>query len=109
MPDTTERRVAARIRVSLDLTLERGHGSEIRGNTIDLAERGARIATTRPLRVDEVLTFHLGLRPPEQELGGRVRVLREHPNREYAVRVEELDGDGNGELSAFVTRGLRAA
>jgi hypothetical protein len=104
-----ERRATARIQVSLDLTLERTHGSEIRASTIDLAERGARIATTRPLRVDEVLTFHLGLRPPDTELDGRVRVLREHPNHVYAIRFEELDGDGRGDLSAFVARQQVAA
>jgi hypothetical protein len=101
--ESPERRTCPRISVSLDLTLERARGSEIQASTIDLAERGARITTKRPLRVDEVLTFHLGLAPPERRLNGRARVLREHANHVYAVRFEEFQGDGLSSLASYVS------
>ena len=63
-------------------------GRGISGRTIDLGAGGMRIATDRPLRVDEVIRFDppLGGRHAE----GRARVLRMQGLNVYALRFEDL-------------------
>jgi len=92
-----ERRTDSRVRLAVDVTLSRGRGGPIVGRTLDVGAGGMRVATNRPLAIDELLSFHV---PSESDLiQGRVRVLREHAHSVYALRFERGPDDAVGRLS----------
>ena len=99
-----ERRSSARVPAELDLTLSRGKGNPIMGRTLDLGPGGMRVATARPLAVDEVLTFDFWLDSHARAVSGAARVLREYAGRTYALRFEKLDGEEEAALSSFVVK-----
>lgn len=86
------RRATPRVAITLDLMLLRSKGKEVSGRTIDLSAGGMRVATDRPLAVDEVLRFDMGLDGTQRrQLDGRARVLRMQGPNVYALRFEDLD------------------
>lgn len=94
----TDQRRSPRVRVEMECTLHRRHGSPISGRTVDLGPGGMCIATSRPLAADEVLTFEL---PPR--ISGRARVLRQQGYDSYAVRFETLGEPAREALTALVS------
>jgi hypothetical protein len=96
------RRTSPRAEVSLELRLSRGKGNPIAGRTLDLGAGGMRVATQRPLGVDEVLAFHLRLADGGGAVDGHARVLREHATRTYALRFERLPSDATARLSSLL-------
>lgn len=86
------RRSQPRIPVVLDAHLERRVGNSVPAQTRDLCTHGARIVTTRPLAVDEELTFALEV-DATTRLRLTSRVLREHHHSTYALRFEHLEPD----------------
>jgi c-di-GMP-binding flagellar brake protein YcgR len=97
-----ERRRSARVAVALELTLSRGRGNPIQGRTLDVGTGGMRIATARPLAVDEVLAFEFRLETKARAVSGQVRVLREYAQQTYAMRFVKLTGEDTTLLSSFV-------
>lgn len=98
---TLDRRVGPRIAIELPVIMARAVGGPVRAQTIDLSTGGMQIATARPLRVDEVLDFNLAL-DTHRELGGKARVMRQHPRNRYALRFENLEPVDLDEIVAFV-------
>jgi hypothetical protein len=94
----TDQRRSPRVRVEMECTLHRRHGSPISGRTVDLGPGGMCIATSRPLAADEVLTFEL---PPR--ISGRARVLRQQGYDSYAVRFETLGEPAREALTVLVS------
>jgi hypothetical protein len=83
-------------------TLQRRTGSPIEATTVDLGSGGMRVASERPLRVDEELDFDIvrgGLR-----LTGHARVMRQHERRVYALRFERLPGVSREALRALMAQ-----
>jgi hypothetical protein len=95
MPD---KRRLPRVRLEMDCTLHRRHGSPIRGRTVDVGPGGMCIATSRPLAADEVLAFEL---PPG--ISGSARVLRQQGYDSYAVRFETLAEPAREALTALIS------
>jgi hypothetical protein len=93
---TGERRRSWRTEMALVCTLSRRTGKIVEARTLDLGPGGMRIATTRPLALDEVLEFALPERPA---LSGRARVLREQGYRVYAMRFERLSDGARAEIA----------
>jgi c-di-GMP-binding flagellar brake protein YcgR len=91
---TPQRRAAPRVAVRLEVTFSRAkrHGRPVKGRTLDLSTGGARVASERPLRVDEVLRFDLRC-GGDAHVQGECRVLREHVGQTYGIRFERLDGE----------------
>ena len=92
-----DRRHQPRAEIRLDCVLTRRKGSPIACHTIDLGPGGMRVATDRPLGVDEVLHFDLA------GVDGDARVLREQGKNVYALRIEAIQADAAarlGELAA---------
>ena len=83
------------------MTLARAKGSPIASRTLDLGAGGMRVATDRPLAVDEMLSFDLPL-DPQSRVEGQARVLREQPFRTYALRFERLSSQDAETLSRLV-------
>jgi hypothetical protein len=83
-----QRRRQPRAQVQLDCVLTRAKGSPISCQTIDVGPGGMRVATDRPLGVDEVLHFDLPVRGTH--VGGDARVLREQGPNVYALRFEAM-------------------
>jgi hypothetical protein len=102
VPIRTERRGSPRTPVCLDVTLARTKGNPITARTLDLGTGGMRVATPRPLGVDEVLSFNLPLGSDGDLVGGRVRVVREYARQVYALRFERLASDAVARVSSFV-------
>jgi hypothetical protein len=94
----SEKRRSPRVRVEMECTLHRRHGSPIAGRTVDLGPGGMCVATARPLSTDEVLTFEL---PPR--ISGKARVLRQQGYDSYVVRFETLGDPAREALSALVS------
>ena len=84
-----ERRRAPRSHVALACTLTRRVGSPIAATTVEVGSGGMSVATTRPLAVDEELSFDLPLRPPPR-ISARARVVRDHGRDVYGLRFEQL-------------------
>lgn len=97
-----DRRTSPRIAVAVELRLERKVGNPVWAQTLDLGAGGARVFSSRPLRVDEELRFDLELPEGGRHLDGTARVLRQLPNHVYALRFESLPPDGLQELRAVV-------
>jgi hypothetical protein len=74
--------------LSLRCTLTRGTGSPIHARTIELGPTGMRVATDRPLAVDEAVVFEL---PYDGVcISGHARVVCQDRPDVYAVRFEAL-------------------
>lgn len=97
-----DRRASPRVAVELPVVMARHVGGPVRAQTVDLSTGGMQIATARPLRIDEVLDFNLALEP-DRELGGRARVMRQHPRNRYALRFENLAQVDAEDIEAFLT------
>jgi hypothetical protein len=78
----------ARRAVSLRCTLTRGAGSPIRACAIEIGPTGMRVATERPLAVDETVSFDLV--HDDARISGRARVVCQERPDVYAVRFESL-------------------
>jgi hypothetical protein len=104
-----ERRQAPRTRLSLELTLSRGRGGPIRARTLDICPGGMRIATERPLGIDELLSFRLPFGEEGTLVDGRARVLREHHSSVYALRFEQIADEAAARLSDVVSSGAVAS
>jgi hypothetical protein len=74
----------ARRAVSLRCSLTRGAGSPIRACAIELGPTGMRVATERPLAVDETVAFDLV--DDDVRISGRARVVCQERPDVYAVR-----------------------
>jgi hypothetical protein len=97
----TSRRAGPRIRARFAVTLARARGNPVAGNTLDLGSGGMRVSVERPLHVDELLSFDLCL-DGDRHVGGHARVLREQVSQTYALRFEDVEGDGAAELRRAV-------
>jgi hypothetical protein len=82
------RRRQPRTEMRLDCVLTRRKGAPIVCHTLDLGPGGMRVATDRPLGVDEVLHFALPVR--SGPVDGDARVLREQAPNVYALRIETI-------------------
>jgi hypothetical protein len=74
--------------VALDCILRRRNGAPIPARTVDVGPRGMRIASPRPLALDETIGFelpHLDMR-----VAGVARVLRQERSDVYKLRFEGL-------------------
>jgi c-di-GMP-binding flagellar brake protein YcgR len=100
--DPAERRRSPRVEISVSCTLQRKTGSPIQATTLELGSGGMRIASDRPLRVDEALDFDI-LRGA-QRLTGHARVMRQHERRVYALRFERLHGVSREALRALMAQ-----
>jgi len=96
-----DRRTTPRVTVDVDVRLQRHVGGPVAGRTVDLGAGGMRIATARPLRLDEIVHFDLRL-APEHALAGDARVMRLHPRNHYALRFEHLTAEDTDALTRFV-------
>jgi hypothetical protein len=102
-----EQRRCARVPVVLDVHLGRKIGNDVVARTSDLSVEGARVFSSRPLRVDEELQFDLELPAGGEHLTGTARVLRQHRHDLYALRFEKVGPAVRGVLDAFVEAGGR--
>src|SRR3954468_15320248 len=85
----------------LEGTLGRHHGNPVGARTVDLCATGMRVASKRPLHLDELLRFDLEL-DPELHADGIARVVREHALNIYALRVESIEHTAAMRLAQFV-------
>jgi c-di-GMP-binding flagellar brake protein YcgR len=99
-PNAPRRRTAPRLAITLNLLLLRNDGGRIAGRTLDLGAGGMRIATDRPLSVDEVVRFDLPV--DRHNAHGRARVLRMQGPNVYSLRFEQLEEADRRLLSRFV-------
>lgn len=99
-----QRRRSPRVEVALTVELSRERGNPVAAHTVDLGDHGMRVASSRPLAVDEVLRFDLALGPGDEHLDGSARVVREHARNVYALVLEELADHDALLLSRFVAR-----
>ena len=100
-----QRRAAPRVAIELDVTLSRHHGNPVVARTVDLCATGMRVASQRPLHVDELLRFELAL-DPALHIDGVARVVREHALKVYALRVESINQASARRLAEFMTAAL---
>ena len=98
----SEQRAIPRAGVAVDLQLARKVGRPLRVRTLDLNHAGARVASARPLRVDEELHFDVDLPSRGLHLDGTARVLRQDRHNIYALRFEHLPPATVAELRSFV-------
>ncbi|WP_372788932.1 PilZ domain-containing protein [Paraconexibacter sp.] len=96
-----DRRTNPRVAVDVDVRLERAYGGPVAARTVDLGAGGMRVATVRPLRVDEVLHFDMML-DEGRTVDGDARVMRLHPRSQYALRFERLAEQDLAALSEYV-------
>jgi c-di-GMP-binding flagellar brake protein YcgR len=100
MAQTTERRRAPRVEMTVGCTLRRRAGSPISCEIVDVGTGGMSVSSERPLADDEVVAFDVD----EMALSGRARVLRQRGHRVYALRFEQLAADVRDALERIVTR-----
>jgi hypothetical protein len=86
--DHARTRHAPRAHVSLPCTLRRRTGSPIPAQTVDVGPDGMRVASQRPLAIDETVDFDLP--NLDMRVSGHARVLRQHRLNVYALRFEGL-------------------
>jgi hypothetical protein len=96
-----ERRASPRIEVGLLVQLTRKLGAPLAVRTLDVGPGGARIASARPLRIDEELSFDFDLPDGSCHVTGRARVLRQQQHEVYALRFERLGADDACSLQAW--------
>ena len=90
-PLERRRRATPRAQIAVDVALGRGRfGNDVTGRTRDLGPGGMRVATLRPLRVDEHLTFVLTLED-RTRVTGRAHVVREDARNVYGLRFDRLE------------------
>jgi len=90
------------VELALVVRLSRGrHGHDVEGRTEDVGPSGIRVATRRPLRPGEPLSFVLTL-DDGTTVTGQAHVVREHACDVYALRFDRVAGDGQGCLEALV-------
>ena len=98
------RRIMPRVEMSVDARLSRGRqGADVVGRTQDLGPGGMRVATRRPLRVDEQLEFVLDLQDGTR-VAGRAHVVREHACDVYGLRFDRLAAGDRDCLEALTTQ-----
>jgi PilZ domain len=96
------RRATPRAQIAVAVTLARGRvGKDVTGRTQDLGPGGMRVATRRPLRVDEHLAFELTL-DDGTCVTGRARVVREDVGNVYGLRFARIADDGLERLASLV-------
>jgi hypothetical protein len=78
----------ARRAISVRCTLTRAAGSPIGARTIDLGTTGMRVATERPLAVDEMVAFELPC--GDVSIRGQARVVCQERPDVYAIRFGPL-------------------
>lgn len=83
------------------MTLWRTHGAPVTGASVDLSRTGARLRVARPLAIDETLRFELSL-GQAAAVDGWARVLRQDQHDVYALRFEDLGGQGADALARAV-------
>lgn len=86
--------------MAYDVRFTRARGSDVTGRTKDLGPGGMRVSTSRPLRVDERLTFAVEL-DDGTRVAGRAHVVREHGATVYAVRFDRVDEAADERLWAL--------
>jgi len=101
-----EQRVNPRIAVALELRLARKVGNAVMVHTCDLSVGGARVITSRPLRIYEELRFELDLPLDGPCLNGKARVMRQDRHDTYALRFERVTATTRRALDEFVAAGL---
>jgi hypothetical protein len=74
--------------VDIPCTLQRGAGSPINAATIELRETGMRLTSTRPLAIDEMLSFDMPVH--DAHICGRARVICQERPDVYALRFDRL-------------------
>jgi hypothetical protein len=97
-----DQRSGARVAVAVEVQLLRRRGNGVLARTRDLSVGGAGVVSSRPLRVDEELRFHLELPAGGPQLTGTARVLRQHRRDTYALRFEHLPPAISAALGAWV-------
>ena len=98
---TPRRRASPRVQMTLDVVLARGRaGADVAGRTQDVGPGGMCVATRRPLRIDEQLTFELVL-DDGTRVTGRAHVIREHACDVYGLRFDRVVADGLERLAAL--------
>jgi c-di-GMP-binding flagellar brake protein YcgR len=107
MDPSTERRGAERAQIAVTCSLRRRTGSPVPARTLDLGAGGMRVATARPLAIDETLRFELHA-AGQQALTGDARVLRQQGYAIYGLRFEGLPDSARERLSALA-RNARTA
>src|SRR3954447_3399019 len=100
-----QRRGAPRVPIELDVTLSRHHGNAVVARTVDLCATGMRVASQRPLHVDELMRFELALAPALQ-VAGVARVVRGHALKTYALRVESINEASARRFAQFMAAAL---
>lgn len=93
LPGTAERRATPRAAVACDLHLHRHSGSPVDVRTVDVGPGGARVASHRPLRIDEELRFDLEIPGEPRHVTGWAHVLRQAGHELYALRFTKVDDD----------------
>ena len=100
-PQPERRRATPRTEIALDVVFARGRaGADVAGRTHDLGPGGMRVATRRPLRVDEQLAFDLAL-DDGSHLTGLAHVVREHACDVYGLRFDRLTPADQARLSSL--------
>jgi hypothetical protein len=108
-PSGSEQRTAPRATVTLDVRLARSAGRAVEARTLDLGVGGARVRSTRPLRVDEELRFDVDLPEGNGHVDGTARVLRQDRHDVYALRFEGLPHASLAGLRQFVEASTSAS
>ena len=97
------RRATPRAQIAVDVALARGRfGADVTGRTRDLGPGGMSVATQRPLRVDEHLTFTLTFDDSVQ-IAGRAHVVREDARNVYGLRFDHLAAGDRERLELLVS------
>jgi hypothetical protein len=79
---------APRAEIALPCTLRRPIGRPIVARTVNVGVGGMLVSTSRPLTVDEPLSFDLA--NLDIPVSGHARVLRQQRHHLYALRFERL-------------------
>lgn len=101
MASTLQRRATPRAEIACDVTLSRARaGAPVIGRTCDLGPGGMRVATRRPLHVDEQLEFVLAL-ADGTSVAGRAHVIRHHASDVYALLFDRLSDADRTRLASI--------
>ena len=103
-----EQRRSPRTRIALQCILRRAHGSPVAARTRDVGPAGMCASTSRPLTIDEAVSFELALNA-EEHVCGQARVLREQDFGFYALRFEVLSEAARDRLHDVVAHAAESA
>lgn len=103
-----EQRRSPRTRIALQCILRRAHGSPVVARTRDVGPAGMCASTSRPLTIDEAVSFELSL-TAEEHVRGQARVLREQDFGLYALRFEVLSEEARDRLRDVVAHAAESA